>query len=160
MTASYRPGLPPVLRNLSFSLQPGTSCGVVGRTGAALCSDPRLVQLTPAGVRRVGRTCSCLLPLWGPSHPSSCSADRHPGVCSVPCRVPVSLLCLPGSGKSSLMLSLYRLIDINMGSVVLDGVDTASLALDCLRKQLAIIPQVGVVLTYMETLVFSHIKVG
>lgn len=58
------------------------------------------------------------------------------------------------------MLSLYRLIDINMGSVVLDGVDTASLALDCLRKQLAIIPQVGVVLTYMETLVFSHIKVG
>lgn len=49
------------------------------------------------------------------------------------------------------MLSLYRLIDINMGSVVLDGVDTASIALDCLRKQLAIIPQVGVVCTHIWT---------
>jgi ABC-type transport system involved in Fe-S cluster assembly fused permease/ATPase subunit len=46
------------------------------------------------------------------------------------------------------MLSLYRLIDINMGSVVLDGVDTASIALDCLRKQLAIIPQVGLVCVF------------
>jgi hypothetical protein len=36
VTASYRPGLPPVLRDLTFNLQPGTSCGVVGRTG--LCS--------------------------------------------------------------------------------------------------------------------------
>jgi ABC-type multidrug transport system fused ATPase/permease subunit len=48
-----------------------------------------------------------------------------------------------GSGKSSLMLSLFRLIDINIGSIVLDGVDTASIALDSLRKQLAIIPQVS-----------------
>ena len=47
-----------------------------------------------------------------------------------------------GSGKSSLMLSLFRLIDINAGSILLDGVDTASIALDSLRKQLAIIPQV------------------
>ena len=42
VTASYRPGLPPVLRNLTFSLQPGTSCGVVGRTGGFL-SPWRLV---------------------------------------------------------------------------------------------------------------------
>jgi ABC-type multidrug transport system fused ATPase/permease subunit len=42
------------------------------------------------------------------------------------------------------MLSLFRLIDINIGSIVLDGVDTASIALDSLRKQLAIIPQVSV----------------
>lgn len=48
-----------------------------------------------------------------------------------------------GSGKSSLMLSLFRLIDINAGSILLDGVDTASIALDSLRKQLAIIPQVS-----------------
>jgi ATP-binding cassette subfamily C (CFTR/MRP) protein 4 len=80
VTASYRPGLPPVLQDLSFHLQPGTSYGVVGRTG---------------------------------------------------------------SGKSSLMLTLFRLIDVNAGSIFLDGVDTASIVLDSLRRQLAIIPQVG-----------------
>jgi ATP-binding cassette subfamily C (CFTR/MRP) protein 4 len=47
-----------------------------------------------------------------------------------------------GSGKSSLMLTLFRLIDVNAGSIYLDGVDTASIALDALRRQLAIIPQV------------------
>jgi ABC-type transport system involved in Fe-S cluster assembly fused permease/ATPase subunit len=47
-----------------------------------------------------------------------------------------------GSGKSSLMLTLFRLIDVNAGSIFLDGVDTASIALDSLRRQLAIIPQV------------------
>ncbi|GLC33196.1 hypothetical protein PLESTB_000360400 [Pleodorina starrii] len=78
VTAVYRPGLPPVLRDLSFSLAPGTSCGVVGRTG---------------------------------------------------------------SGKSSLMLTLFRLIDVTHGSIQLDGLDTARLGLDALRRQLAIIPQ-------------------
>lgn len=76
--ASYRPGLPPVLRDLSFSLPAGCSCGVVGRTG---------------------------------------------------------------SGKSSLMLTLFRLISVDRGTIRLDGVDTASIALDALRRQLAIIPQ-------------------
>lgn len=80
VTASYRPGLPAVLKNLTFSLSPGTSCGVVGRTG---------------------------------------------------------------SGKSSLMLTLFRMIDINEGSIYLDGADTSKIALDSLRRQLAIIPQVG-----------------
>lgn len=49
-----------------------------------------------------------------------------------------------GSGKSSLMLSLFRLIDINAGSIYLDGVETSSIGLDALRAQLAIIPQVSV----------------
>eukprot|EP00879_Flechtneria_rotunda_P017481 GHRR01018328.1.p1 GENE.GHRR01018328.1~~GHRR01018328.1.p1 ORF type:complete len:1541 (+),score=583.94 GHRR01018328.1:446-5068(+) len=78
VTASYRPGLPAVLKDLSFYLAPGCSCGVVGRTG---------------------------------------------------------------SGKSSLMLTLFRLIDITAGSILLDGVDTASIGVDALRQQLAIIPQ-------------------
>lgn len=76
--ASYRPGLPPVLKRLSFSLPGGCSCGVVGRTG---------------------------------------------------------------SGKSSLMLTLFRLISVDAGTITLDGLDTAGLALDVLRRQLAIIPQ-------------------
>lgn len=67
-----------MLRQLSFELKPGTSCGVVGRTG---------------------------------------------------------------SGKSSLMLSLFRLIELTRGAIYLDGVDTATIGLDALRQQLAIIPQ-------------------
>ena len=46
-----------------------------------------------------------------------------------------------GSGKSSLMLSLFRLIPITDGVVSIDGVDVSKLALDELRKQIAIIPQ-------------------
>jgi hypothetical protein len=76
--ASYRPGLPPVLKALSFSLPGNCSCGVVGRTG---------------------------------------------------------------SGKSSLMLTLFRLISVDQGVITLDGLDTSQVALDVLRRQLAIIPQ-------------------
>lgn len=47
-----------------------------------------------------------------------------------------------GSGKSSLMLTLFRLIDVNLGTIYLDGVDTSKIGLDALRSQLAIIPQV------------------
>ena len=49
-----------------------------------------------------------------------------------------------GSGKSSLMLALFRLIDVTAGRVLLDGLDVAAIGLDALRRQLAIIPQVCV----------------
>ena len=74
----YRKGLPPVLRNLSFRIKGGTSCGIVGRTGG---------------------------------------------------------------GKSSLMLSLFRLIPVTSGTISIDGPDIQSIAIDLLRKQIAIIPQ-------------------
>jgi ABC-type multidrug transport system fused ATPase/permease subunit len=47
-----------------------------------------------------------------------------------------------GSGKSSLMLTLFRLIDVTAGRILLGGVDIASVGLDALRSHLAIIPQV------------------
>lgn len=46
-----------------------------------------------------------------------------------------------GSGKSSLLLTLFRLIPVTHGAIRLGGVDTARLALDALRRQIAIIPQ-------------------
>ena len=46
-----------------------------------------------------------------------------------------------GSGKSSLLLALFDLIDITGGRVLLDDLDVSKVALDCLRQQIAIIPQ-------------------
>ena len=46
-----------------------------------------------------------------------------------------------GSGKSSLMLTLFRLIEVTAGRILLGNVDTASVGLDALRSHLAIIPQ-------------------
>jgi ABC-type multidrug transport system fused ATPase/permease subunit len=41
------------------------------------------------------------------------------------------------------MLTLFRLIDQLAGRILIDGVDIASLGIDALRSQLAIIPQVS-----------------
>ncbi|XP_055982306.1 ATP-binding cassette sub-family C member 10 [Sorex fumeus] len=46
-----------------------------------------------------------------------------------------------GSGKSSLFLVLFRLLEPSAGRVLLDGVDSGQLELAELRSQLAIIPQ-------------------
>ncbi|XP_073894075.1 ATP-binding cassette sub-family C member 10 isoform X19 [Macaca fascicularis] len=46
-----------------------------------------------------------------------------------------------GSGKSSLLLVLFRLLEPSSGRVLLDGVDISQLELAQLRSQLAIIPQ-------------------
>ncbi|KAF1321108.1 Atp-binding protein, partial [Globisporangium splendens] len=74
----YRPGLPRVLRSLTFSVKPQEKIGVVGRTGA---------------------------------------------------------------GKSSLIVALMRLTELDAGNIVIDGVDISKIGLHDLRAKIAIIPQ-------------------
>ncbi|KAL7292206.1 hypothetical protein TKK_0014159 [Trichogramma kaykai] len=51
-----------------------------------------------------------------------------------------------GAGKSSLIAALFRLTDVE-GSIMIDGLDTANLALEDLRKHISIIPQDPVLFT-------------
>ncbi|XP_029594394.1 multidrug resistance-associated protein 7 [Salmo trutta] len=46
-----------------------------------------------------------------------------------------------GSGKSTLFLALFRMVELNQGQILLDGVDTSQVGLAQLRSKLAIIPQ-------------------
>ncbi|KAJ1569274.1 Multidrug resistance-associated protein 1, partial [Cladochytrium tenue] len=46
-----------------------------------------------------------------------------------------------GSGKSSIMQTLFRIVNLCNGSIVIDGVDISQLSLRNLRSRLAIIPQ-------------------
>ncbi|KAJ3117057.1 Multidrug resistance-associated protein 1, partial [Physocladia obscura] len=46
-----------------------------------------------------------------------------------------------GSGKSTLMISLFRLVEPTKGTVVIDGLDVSKLGLYTLRTRLQIIPQ-------------------
>ena len=46
-----------------------------------------------------------------------------------------------GSGKSSLTLCLWRMLDVIEGGIEIDGVDTSTLSLSELRSKMAIIPQ-------------------
>ena len=76
----YRPGLPLVIMNTSFSVNAGEKVGIVGRTG---------------------------------------------------------------SGKSSLLSAMFRLVEGAEGCIKVDGLNIAAVPLRVLRKSLAIIPQVS-----------------
>jgi ATP-binding cassette subfamily C (CFTR/MRP) protein 3 len=47
-----------------------------------------------------------------------------------------------GSGKSTLCLCLFRILENDIGSLTIDGVDIRDIGLSVLRSKLSIIPQV------------------
>lgn len=46
-----------------------------------------------------------------------------------------------GAGKSSIMVALFRIVEIEGGAIYIDGRETGSIPLETLRSRLAIIPQ-------------------
>lgn len=48
-----------------------------------------------------------------------------------------------GAGKSTLFQCLFRLVELDSGSVTIDGLDVATIGLADLRRKIGIIPQVS-----------------
>merc|ERR1711971_1204711 len=53
----------------------------------------------------------------------------------------VGIVGRTGAGKSSVTLTLFRIVELDQGQICIDGIDISTLGLHCLRNKLTIIPQ-------------------
>ncbi len=58
-----------------------------------------------------------------------------------PKRSKIGVVGRTGAGKSTLMVSLLRIVEVDSGKILIDGFDTKSIGLTKLRSNIAVIPQ-------------------
>ena len=60
----------------------------------------------------------------------------------------MSVTCSTGAGKSSIMVALFRIVELVSGSINIDGVDVSKIGLDDIRNAISIIPQDATLCTW------------
>ena len=53
----------------------------------------------------------------------------------------VGIVGRTGSGKSTLLQALFRIVEVQEGSIEIDGVDIQTVDLERLRQSMALVPQ-------------------
>lgn len=65
----------------------------------------------------------------------------------IPPRTSVGIVGRTGAGKSTISLALLRILEAHSGSIVIDGIDIATIGLEDLRSRVAVVPQDPVLFT-------------
>ena len=72
---------------------------------------------------------------------------------TIPGRARIGICGRSGCGKSTVLMTLMRVIEVSSGKIEVDGVDLSKLSLDTIRTQLCIIPQEPAI--FSETIEFN-----
>ena len=96
-------------------------------------------ELEAKGVLKTGRIEFKNFSCW---YPKSENASIKKINLSIEPRTKLGLVGRTGSGKSTLFLNLFRILDRTEGELLMDGVNINEIGLSYLKKNIAIIPQV------------------